>query len=395
MITKNRKLLITTLTAFLIYFTQGFFGVLSGALTPLLSGHYGASLSAIGFLFTVTAVARVFGNYFSGKILPRVRLHRFVVATTLVVVAMLMLVFSVDNIWVFFACISVCSFALGAQYSLANHLILRLYGGKKRAAVMSLMTSFYSIGALLSPFIFSSLLKVNVSWSWIFLITAAADVTMLLCLGSDRNVLAAEHGPVLQPKLALDRHILLSTLSISLYTIAETTFSLWLSVLVADKLHLSLADAAFSLVLLWSGLAAGRIVIGFIARRFPCHKIIFALSLLIILAIVLLFTAMTPANYQFIILLLGLGLSAMFSMILAFGNEQSEKPDSRLMNLLTTAGSVGTLGGMFASSLLKAFVSAGAIFLFAFGAMMIAVLCVMASLLMKKKAAARAGKKIC
>jgi MFS family permease len=96
---------------------------------------------------------------------------------------------------------------------------------------------------------------------------------------------------------------------------------------------------------------------------------------------------MTPANYQFIIFLLGLGLSAMFSMILAFGNEQSDKPDSRLMNLLSTAGSVGTLVGMFASSILKAFVSADIIFLFAFAASMVAVLCVMASLQLKRKAA--------
>jgi fucose permease len=169
--------------------------------------------------------------------------------------------------------------------------------------------------------------------------------------------------------------------------IAEISFSLWLPVFVSDKLQLSLADAAFSLVLLWAGFMAGRIVTGFIARRFACHKIIFALTFLILLSVILLFTAMTPANYKFVILLLGLGLSAMFSMILAFGNEQSEKPDSRLMNLLTTAGSAGTLVGMFASSLMKAFVSADIIFLFAFAASLIAVLCVAACLLAKRKAA--------
>lgn len=381
---KNIGLRITTLAAFLIFFTQGLFGVLSGTLTPLMSGHYGTSLSTIGFLFTMTAVARVVGNFISGKILPRIRLHRFVLATTGVIVAMLIIVFVIDNIWVVFTCFAVSSFAFGAQYALANHLILQLYSGKKRAAVMSLMTSFYSIGALISPFIFSSLLKISISWSWILLIIAAVDVTTLLCLKSDRDILTVDHGHEVQPKLAMNRHILLSTLAIFLYTIAETTFSLWLSVFVADRLGLSLADAAFCLVIMWSGLAVGRIVTGFIARRFSCYRIIFALSLLVSLSIILLFTVMTPANYKFIILLLGLGLSAMFSMILAFGNEQSERPDSRLMNILTTAGSAGALGGMFASSLLKAFVSADIIFLFAFAAALIAVICVMASHLMKR-----------
>ena len=93
---------------------------------------------------------------------------------------------------------------------------------------------------------------------------------------------------------------------------------------------------------------------GLVARRYASHKVIFSLACLVLLAVILLFTALTPANYTVIILLLGLGLSAMFSMILAFGNEQSEKPDSRLMNLLSTTGSVGTLVGMFASSLMKA-----------------------------------------
>lgn len=384
---KNNRLLITTLAAFLIFFAQGFLAVLSGALTPLLSSHYSTSLSIIGFLFTMTAVARVVGNFCSGKILPRVRLHRFILAATGVAVAMLVIIFSIDKMWVFAVGNMICSFAFGALYALANHLILRLYSGKKRAATMSLMTSFYSFGAILSPFIFSFLLKDNINWRWIFLITAAAAVTALLSLGTDRDILTAEHELGAQPKLATNRHIRLSTLAIFLYTSAETTFSLWLSVLVSDRLQLPLADAAFSLVLLWSGLTVGRIVTGFIARRFACHQIIFSLSFLILLSIILLFTVMTPANYTFIIFLLGFGLSAMFSMILAFGNEQSEKPDSRLMNLLTTAGSVGTLVGMFTSSLLKAFVSADIIFLFAFAASMIAVLCVMASLQLKRKAA--------
>jgi fucose permease len=163
------------------------------------------------------------------------------------------------------------------------------------------------------------------------------------------------------------------------------SFSLWLPVLLSDKLQLSLADAAFSLVILWSGFTLGRIITGFIARRIACHKIIFTLTFVTLVSIILLFTAMTPANYKMIILLLGLGLSAMFSMILAFGNEQSKKPDSKLMNLLTTVSSVGTFIGMFASSFMKAFVSADIIFLFAFAASLIAVLCVMACLLMKRR----------
>ncbi len=383
----NKRVLMPTLAAYLIFFTQGFFLVLSGALTPFLSGHYGTSLTVIGFLFTMMAVARVAGNFCSGKILPHVRLHRFVLLATGVVVTMLVVVFLVDQMWVFIVCNMICSLALGALYALANHLILRLYSGKQRAATMSLMTSFYSFGAILSPFIFSFLLRTKIGWSWIFLITAATAFSALLSLGSDRGLLAADHASEVQPKLTINRHILLSTLSIFLYVIAETSFSLWLPVFLSDKLHLPLVDAAFSLVLLWSGFAVGRIVTGVIARRFECYKIIFALSFLILLSIILLFTAMTQANYKFIIFLLGLGMSAMFSMILAFGNEQSEKPDSRLMTLLTTAGSVGTLIGMFASSLMKAYVSADIIFLFAYAASLIAVLCVTACRLMKRNVA--------
>lgn len=384
---KNNKLLISTLAAFLIYFTQGFFIVLSGALTPLLSEHYSTSLTVVGFLFTMMTLARVVGNFGGGKILPRVRLHRFILLATATIVAMLLFVFLIDKMWVFTVCNMIVSFAFGALYALANNLILRLYSGKKRAALMSLMTSFYSVGALLSPFIFSFLLKNNISWSWIFLITAAIAMTSLLNLGADRDILAADHGSDVLPKLKINRYILLCTLSIFLYVIAEISFSLWLPVFLTGRLHLSLADAAFSLVLLWSGFTVGRIVTGFIARRFACYKIIFVLTFLILLSIILLFTAMTPANYKFIIFLLGLGMSAMFSMILAFGNEQSEKPDSRLMNLLSTAGSTGTLIGMFASSLMKAFVSADIIFLFAFAAILAAVLCVTACQLMKRKAA--------
>lgn len=387
----NNRVRTTTLAAYLIFFTQGFFLVLSGTLTPFLSGHYGTSLTVIGFLFTMMAVARVVGNFCGGKILPHVRLHRFVLSATGVIVTMLVLVFLIDKMWIFIVCNMICSFALGTQYALANNLILRLYSGKQRASKLSLMTSFYSFGAILSPFIFSFLLKMNGGWSWIFLITAATAVTALLCLGSNPGILAADHGSDVQPKLMLNRYILLCTVSLCLYVVAETSFSLWLPVLLSAKLHLPLADAAFSLVLLWSGFAVGRIVTGFIARRFASHKIMFALSFIILLSVILLFTAMSPVNYKLIVFFLGLGLSSMFSMILSFGNEQSKKPDSRLMNLLTTAGSAGTLVGMFASSLMKAFVSADIIFLFACAATLVAVLCVTACLLMKRNAAVPAS----
>jgi MFS family permease len=209
---KNNRLLIPTLAAFLIFFTQGFFIVLSGALTPLLSEHYGTSLTVVGFLFTMMALARAVGNLYGGKILPHVRLHRYVLVATGVVVAMLVIVFSIDRMWVFTVCTIICSLAFGSLYALSNNLILRLYSGKKRASVMSLMTSFYSFGALLSPFIFSLLLKNNINWSWIFLITAAASVTTLLSLGSDRGILAADNGPDVQPKLKINRYIFLCTL---------------------------------------------------------------------------------------------------------------------------------------------------------------------------------------
>jgi AAHS family benzoate transporter-like MFS transporter len=138
------------LAAFLIYFTQGFFTVLSGALTPLLSKHYSTSLTVVGFLFTTMTLARVAGNFGGGKMLPHIRLHRFILLATGIAVAMLLVVFLIDNIWVFTICNMVVSLAFGALYALANNLILRLFSGKKRAAIMSLMTSFYSVGALSS-----------------------------------------------------------------------------------------------------------------------------------------------------------------------------------------------------------------------------------------------------
>ena len=48
---------------------------------------------------------------------------------------MLLLVFLIDSMLVFVVCTMICALALGAQYALANNLILRLYSGKKRAAV--------------------------------------------------------------------------------------------------------------------------------------------------------------------------------------------------------------------------------------------------------------------
>lgn len=379
------EILVTTWAAYCIYFTQGFFFVLPGALTPIFSEYFGYSLSTVGYCFTLMTLARTVGNFCTGRMFLKLKLHAFVIKTTLAISVLLLVAVFADNLILFTVAAVLASVCLGAHFAISNNLILYLYVGKKRTAQMSFLNFFYSAGAIVSPFILSFFLINGVHWSWIIIAAALLTLTALLCTKSDEGMFFDNSGAESAQELVLNPHIYLSAAGAMLNVTAEMMFSVWLPVFLMERLGLPLAEAAFSLVMLWLGFAIGRFSCGFLANYLRNYKIIFLLATLVFSGVTLLFTIGNTDNYKFIILLIGLGMSGMFSNLLAYGNEQTPKPNVKLMTILTTLGSAGGILGLFISSFMKSFAQADIIILSAYVASCISTACVVLSVWLKNR----------
>lgn len=380
------EILITTWAAYFIYFTQGFFFVLPGALTPVLSEYFGYSLSTVGYCFTMMTFARTVGNFLTGRRFLQLKLHAFALKTTLAISALLIIASFANSLILFTIAAITAAFFLGSHFAIANNLILYLYVGKKRTAQISFLNFFYSAGAIISPFILSFFLFKSINWSWIIVATAFIALSALLCTKSDENMFREDtECDEASQTLIFNKHIYLSAGGAMFNVMAEMMFSAWIPVFLMESLGIPIADAAFSLVMLWIGFAIGRFSCGILASYLKNYKIVFLLATLVFSGVALLFNILSISNYKLIVLLIGLGLSGMFSNVLAYGNEQTEKPNVKLMTILTTTGSAGGIMGLFLSSFMKSFAPADMIIMVAYLVSFASTACIAVSVFSKRR----------
>lgn len=359
----NNKL-IATIVAYSMYFTQGFFFVLPGALTPVLNGYFGYSLSTIGYCFAMTTLARTLGNYYTGKCYEKIKVSKFIYQTVLLVAVTLLIAFFTKNLWIFTLAITLAALALGAHFSVSNNIILIMYNGLERTSQMSFLNFFYSAGAIIGPLVVGFFLINKVYWGWVYLLCIGLTLVSLLYYKVDKQAVAPLISKT-ETEFKLNLYSKLSSLALFLNVKAEIFFSVWLPVFLLEKFAATTEQAAFSLVFLWVGVAVGRFACGFLAKRILTHKLIYLLGMIICLSVVMLFTILNMNNAYLLIFFLGLGFSGMYSTILSYGNEQAAYPSVKLMTIITTSGAVGAIVGLFLSSLLKEFFTAEIVLLVA------------------------------
>lgn len=342
-----------TWAANLIFFAQGFFFVLPGALTPVLSEYFGESLSAVGYCLSLSVIMRIVGNFFTGRNFTSIRLHKFVTRTNIALVILLLMPLFVPNLGMFALANLSAALFLGTHFAIGNNLILYLYDDNKRTSQMAFLNFFYSAGAIVSPLVLSWFLGQNIHWAWIFAVCAVLTTGALLARKTDESAFYRPEESKSERDFESNFHIQLTYVIMLIYVIAETMYASWLPVFFIEQLHLSLADAAFTLVILWGGFAVGRFSCGFLSRTTIGYRLVVYLAGLTLLGMALLLLGLSWVDYRISTFILGLGFSGMYANILAYGNSHLDRPNVKLMTIMTCLGTAGVILGMVFASFLK------------------------------------------
>lgn len=352
------EILLTTWAANLMFFAQGFFFVLPGALTPVLSEYYGQSLSTVGYCLSLSVIMRIVGNILTGRSFSSIRLHKFLLRTDLALVLLLLVPMFAPNLTVFTIGNLLAALFLGTHFAVGNNLILYLYVGSKRTSQMAFLNFFYSAGAIISPLVLAFFLDFHIHWAWIFVVCAVLTTGALLALKSDENMFYKPSATSSSKGFTANMHIYISYLVMLIYVMAESVYSTWLPVFFIEELKLPLAEAAFTLVILWCGFAIGRFSCGFLASRIVGHRLIAILAGFVIVGMLLLLFCLDFIDYRISTFILGLGFSGMYSCVLSYGNAQLDNPNVKLMTILTSLGTAGVILGILTGSFLKEYMAA-------------------------------------
>ncbi len=211
---------------------------------------------------------------------------------------------------------------------------------------LNLLHGFFGVGALVTPVPLGVLVTLGVSWQALFVVTGAVYGVLALALALSLSRLPldvhpngarAAAGPrtfrTLLPFLGL-------SLAIAAYVAAEVGVGNWLVRYLAGQ---PLVVATGALSTFWGGLAAGRLLSGWMAERWPYRA--FTVTCLALASLSLAAAVIVPwLPVAFVLYgLAGLFYGPVYPMIMAIGGLVYPQRLSALAGSLTTAGSVGSI----------------------------------------------------
>ncbi|MGG4220736.1 MFS transporter [Paenibacillus jamilae] len=345
----------------LSYFLIGLAHVVVGSLLPVLLEHYGRSYTDGGSL-----IFAQFSGFLAGVLLSPWLARNFGKRRSLVFALLLLcaaeVLYSILPPWGWLYVVgAVAGFGFGMVETVIGTIVI---GGitQGTGAAMSRLEVFFGIGALAMPAIASQFIALG-WWRLAFPIISlfAAVATIAWLRGSfgtldalldeqehrsdnhnSTNSLnspmekASKSSPIGNWKL-----LALFIVFFFIYVGTEMSLANFLPSMFIERLGLTQAEAALSVTCFWLAMAFGRLFTGYIADRYG-YGVFVALSSLAAALLLCVFPLIQGTAGAFVlIVLLGLGMSGIFSIALVFASKMMPGTEESTTSLLIGAGGVG------------------------------------------------------
>ncbi|QOH61584.1 MFS transporter [Paenibacillus polymyxa] len=346
----------------LSYFLIGLAHVVVGSLLPVLLEHYGRTYTDGGSL-----IFAQFSGFLAGVLLSPWLARTFGKRRSLVFALLLLcaaeVLYSLLPPWGWlYALGAVAGFGFGMVEALIGTIVI---GGitQGTGAAMSRLEIFFGIGALAMPAIASQFIALG-WWRLAFpIISLFAAVATIAWLRGSFGTLDAlldeqEHrgdyhkrstnsleSPTVKASISspIGNWKLLALFIVFFFIYVGTEMSLanFLPSMFIERLGLTQAEAALSVTCFWLAMAFGRLFTGYIADRYG-YGVFVALSSLAATLLLCVFPLIQGTAGAFVlIVLLGLGMSGIFSIALVFASKMMPGTEESTTSLLIGAGGVG------------------------------------------------------
>ncbi|HMM21007.1 MAG TPA: MFS transporter [Selenomonadales bacterium] len=326
---------------------------LAGVVTKEVAATFAVDTYVIGYIFSLFTIGYSLAILGNGFVLDRIDIKVEMLAALALTGAAIVGATCFTSIAVFAVSIFLYGLTLGVQLSVAYYLIVNLHDEKARAAKVSLLNFFFSLGAIVAPTAAGLILQAGVKWQWIYqgllfpLLAAAIGVCRLRFQVRPRAAGRESGGE------RWGSGIYLASLALLCYVLSEMIFGYWVVVYMMDRLALEVAVASATLSVFWVFMATGRLLSGLFIARISLWRFIVICSILACAAFALLLNA-TEAKWAIgLVALMGLGYSGLYAAILSYGTLQGSRPSSRLTTFFLTVGSVGGIAAFLLSSYMK------------------------------------------
>ncbi len=339
-----------TALAYHIMLTIGVTFSLAGVVTKDIAGAFGVDTAVIGFRFTLFSIGyslAVFGN---GFILDRVNAGKEMLAAACLAIFAVVGAVCLPGLKAFSFFIFVYGVGMGTLLSVSYHLIMNLYDETARAARVSLLNFYFSLGSIIAPAMAGLALGRGFGWQPIYLASLVLLVAVVVAGLFRFDVRPRKVADPTVSGDAWNAKVYIMGLTLLCYVMSEMILTYWIVLYMLDVLQLPVELASGSLSVFWVFMAAGRFLSGLFITKFRLRVFIVACSGTAFVGFVALLLANSPYIAMVLIAVVGLGYSGLYATILSYGTLQVPRPSSRLTTFfLTISGSSGMLSFVISS----------------------------------------------
>ena len=311
---------------YLSLFLFSFFMMLASPILLDISKYFGVSPEKMNLIITYFMIGQVAGfliliflsRKYNRKIIV---LWAYILIIPILIGLTLVTHLALFNILYFFAGCILGIIVMNANLSMLEGEV------KNKDSVINLGHGFFAIGALVSPFLTSTLVDKQMNWRLIYIIVIGFAVISLISYlivnknKQDSPLPEKEAVPI--KKLFKDRkrniYLILTAVLMLFYVMSEITVFSWAPTFFRIMKSFSLNDASLVASVFWLGILIGRLIISFLSYRFKAGALLISLSIISLIGLVLsIFPTSQIINFLGIGLI-GLGFSGIPPLLISSG----------------------------------------------------------------------------
>ncbi len=305
------------------FFILGNLIILWGLLLPDLAAELALSKSLSGVFFSLMSAGTILGAVLGGKYAQKFQFLKLFAALALLSACWLLLISLVNDWRYLLLLITLIGMTYSIMFTIGHTLIARLFANR-RAAMMGLMDFMFSLGTLTAPLWVVLLFRYLDDWRWPLRILAFG----LLVIACYSYWAAARLPALAQPSRSGARSLsytallrqplfLLLLLVMIGYGAAEWGQGNWFVSYAVTGLGLQAEQSRLLLAWFTGGMVLSRLGFALLLRWLTASQLLLLLGILTVSGALLVKLGMTVGLLGLGNLLLGLGIGAIFPLMLA------------------------------------------------------------------------------
>ncbi len=322
------------LATFLCYWSAIVIGIatpIAGIVSPQIAQFFNVPTSHIVFIDALTLVGIFIGNGLSGIILERLGGRRTLILSSFFMMLVQIGIGSQSWLLVYSILVFCSGFFMGLIVPTVSFLIVAAYAKKGRTdEKLNMKYFFVGLGSFIGP-VAGGILAQIYTWRTIFIMTSVAFLLVFIM----SIILDLAEIPT-KPKTKVKRQVKekssnainLSVVFVSVAMVGivftEYIISYWFSPYLQESLNLSVKTVGIMIGAFWLTVTFGRLFFGkLIIPKVKEYKFIIVSEIVIIIGLLLFVSTQNPILLFLIIIILGIGDSAIFPTLLDFGLKQA------------------------------------------------------------------------